>query len=128
MELFLVFPFGSWGIDGRWRGRGTVFFAFMFASTFALSLFALTSTFVRGLTLAFIFGNVWIWRIEVPNIAERERLVAVPGVGGPSRSRTPTFPPFWPLAPLRSLDPSRPNQQHTEVSRKQINKQQTPLQ
>ena len=46
------------GIDGRWRGGGTFFFAFMFVSTFALFLFALISTFVRGLTLAFTFDNV----------------------------------------------------------------------
>ena len=36
-SIFLAFPFGSWVIDGRWRGRRTVFFAFMFASTFGLS-------------------------------------------------------------------------------------------
>ena len=47
MELFLAFPFDWWGKDGRWRGGCPFFFAFMFASTFALSLFALTSTFVR---------------------------------------------------------------------------------
>ena len=39
----------------------------------------------------------------------------------PSHSRTPAFPPFRPLPPLWSRDPSRPNQQHKEVSRKQSN-------
>ena len=61
-------------------------FAFMFASTFALSLFALTSTFVRGLTLAFTFGNVWIWRIEVSYIPGEEGVGCCPWSGRTKRS------------------------------------------
>ena len=46
-ELFLVFPFGWWDKDGRWRSGGPFFFAFEFASSFALSFFARTVSLSR---------------------------------------------------------------------------------
>ena len=82
MELFLAFPFGWWGIDGRWRGGCTFFFAFMFASTFALSLFALTSTFVRGLPLPLPLAMSGSGGLKSLISRERKGSVAVPGVGG----------------------------------------------
>ena len=85
-----------WGLtgSGRWRSWSQrrsragllFFFAFMFTSTFALSLFALTSAFIRGFTLALTFGNVWIWRIKVPNISGEGGASCCHWGGGAKRS------------------------------------------
>ena len=68
VELFLAFPFGSWGIYSRRRGGGTIFFTFRFAFSFAWSLTLSFLALPLPLPLFFAFGNVRVGRIVVSNI------------------------------------------------------------
>ena len=74
------------------------FFAFKFASSFALSFFALAFTFVSWFTLAFTFafGNVWVGRIEaawcmqegdVNNASTQQKILGRAGKESPSAAK-----------------------------------------
>ena len=68
------------------QGRSSFLLCLYVYLDLCLVPFCLTSAFVRGFTLALTFGNVWIWRIKVPNISGEGGASCCHWGGGTKRS------------------------------------------